>query len=172
MHIIFMVISLVGLGLFWWHRLNAAGEAVRNIADVAGRARGAARRRSFRNRAAESPFAAIDDPVVGGATVVVTMAEELGGFDGEAERRLRDALRPVAKGEEHLDEAVIYAKWAAGHCVESSTAIRHVAPILNEALSNAERAEFLRISDIVLGGTANEAARQALLRSLRVKLKV
>lgn len=172
MHIVISVLGLLGAGLFWWYRLNAAGAAVRDIADMAGRARGAAKRRSFRNRAAESPFAAIDDPVIGAATVIIAMAEEQGAFDAEAERRLREALKPVAQNPALVDEAVIYGKWAAGQCAEASTALRHVAPLLRDTLSPAERGQLLAIAETVIDPeTEPTANRGQLLRSLAIRLE-
>ena len=70
MHILVSILGLLGAGLFWWYRLRAAGAAVRDVADMAGRARGAVKRRRFRNLAAGSPFADLDDPVVGDGKVV------------------------------------------------------------------------------------------------------
>ena len=54
MHILVSILGLLGAGLFWWYRLRAAGAAVRDVADMAGRARGAVKRRRFRNRAASN----------------------------------------------------------------------------------------------------------------------
>ena len=173
MHIVISILGLLGAGLFWWYRLRAAGAAVRDVADMAGRARGAVKRRRFRNRAAVSPFAAIDDPVVGAATVIIAMAQEQGSFDDETERRLRDALVPVASRPRLVDEAVIYGKWAAGQCAEASTALRHVAPYLRETLTATERGELLAIAETVIDpSTGTPAHREQLLRSLVARLEV
>lgn len=173
MHIVVSILGLLGAGLFWWYRLRAAGAAVRDVADMAGRARGAVKRRRFRKRAAVSPFAAIDDPVVGAATVIIAMAQEQGSFDDETERRLREALAPVASSPGLVDEAVIYGKWAAGQCAEASTALRHVSPFLRETLSSAERGELLAIAETVIDpSTGTPAHREQLLRSLVARLDV
>jgi hypothetical protein len=173
MHIIVTVLSLVGVGLFWWHRLSRAGEAARGLVDAAGRARGAAKRRKFRNKAAESPFAAIDDPIVGAATILIALQEELDGFDDAAERRLRAALGAVAPNGAIVEEAVIYGRWAAAQTAEASTALRLVGGYLAEALAAEERLELLAIAETVVPrGSGDEATRQSLLRALRTRLKV
>ncbi|WP_425416743.1 hypothetical protein [Oricola indica] len=173
MHVVITLLGLLGAGLFWWYRLRAAGVAVRTIADAAGRAHGAAKRRRFRNRAAESPFAAIDDPVVGAATVVIAMAQDQGVFDDTAEHRLRETLLPVAGSPALVDEAVIYGKWAAGQCAEASTALRHVAPYLKQTLTPAERGQLLAIAETVIDpATGTSAHREQLLRTLVARLEV
>lgn len=173
MHIVMTVLGLVGAGVFWLHRLNAAGEAVRNLSDMAGRAHGAAKRRRFRARAEESPFAAIDHPVVGAATVIIAMAQEMGRYDTTAEDRLRKALRPVAANDDLVEEALIYGKWAASQTAEASTALRHVTQYLVRTLSPAERNQLVSIAEAIIDpedGTPGR--RQQLLRSLASGLKL
>jgi hypothetical protein len=173
MHIVMTVMSLVGAGLFWWYRIHAAGNAVRELSDMAGRARGAVKRRRFRNRAAESPFAAIDDPVVGAATLIIAMAQDQGVFDDEAERRLREALLPVATDSGLVDEAVIYGKWAAGQSAEASTAIRHVAPYLAQVLTPAERGQLMTMAETVIeAATGASSGRRPQVLSLQNALKL
>ena len=173
MHIVMAVLSLVGAGAFWLYRLNAAGEAVRNLTDMAGRAHGAVKRRRFRTRAEESPFAAIDDPVVGAATVIIAMAQEMGEYDAAAEDRLRRALQPVAANDEIVEEALIYGKWAASQTVEASTALRHVTQYLVRTLTPAERNQLVSIAESIIDPEESAPAqRQQLLRSLASGLKL
>lgn len=173
MHIVMAILSIVGAGVFWWYRLNAAGEAVRNLGDMAGRAHGAVKRRRFRTRAAESPFAAIDDPVIGAATVIIAMAQEMGEFDAAAEDRLRSALRPVAANADLVEEALIYGKWAASQTVEASTALRHVTQYLVQTLTPAERNQLVSIAEaIIVPSEQASAHREQLLRSLASGLRL
>jgi hypothetical protein len=122
---------------------------------------------------AADPLAAIDDPIVGAATVIISIAREQGLFDDAAERRLRDLLKSVAGSPERANEAVIYGKWAAERCADTNTALRHVAPFLKQTLTPAERGQLLAIAETVIDpATGTPARREQLLRSLVARLAV
>ncbi len=172
MHILLALVGILGAAAFWWYRLRNISEAASEIADVAGRVRGTIRRRNLRNKAAQSPFTAIDNPVVGGATIMIAIATECGRFDANAEQALREGLAAVA-GPELIDEAVVYGKWATGQVAEASTAVKLVSPLVASRLTMQEREEFLAMTaGAARAGGADEAMLREQLRRLRQQLEL
>ena len=121
MHIILLVLSALAGLAFWIYRLRAAGSAARDALGAAQATKGYVTRRRIAGRVAFSPIAAIDDPVVAGATWT-----RLGVSEVEWEGR-REAVRAFfarEAGEAAADEAVTYAEWAARQDVDGRKAER------------------------------------------------
>lgn len=171
MHVLLVIIGALGAGLFWWYRIRAASDAAGEVVDAAQRARGAIVRRNFRNKAAESPFSAIDDPIIGAATIIISMAAEQGAFDARAEKCLREELVRVARSGDIVEEAVIYGKWASEQAVDASTPMRLISPMLNDMLTPEEREELIAIAGRVLtAAEGNRTLGTQLIKALRIRL--
>lgn len=169
MHILMMVLGAIGAGVFWWYRMRDAANIAGEVVDKAQRLRGAHKRKKFRDSAAKSPYAAIDDPVVAAVSAIIVMAEDCGGFDAAAEERLKESFEPIASSE-LIEEAVIYGKWAEKQGIEMSGALRLVGPSLCEMLNIDEREDVIKIASNVLV-EQNSRERNAL-KLLRQKLNL
>ena len=112
MHILIILIGLMGGAAFWWYRVRYLSEAAGEFADAVGRVRGSIRRKQLRKQAELSPLAAIDDPVVAAATLIVAVAVEGVPMTPVRENAILAAISGIASAKK-ADEAIIYGKWAA-----------------------------------------------------------
>ncbi|MCI5077633.1 hypothetical protein [Oricola sp.] len=171
MHILVLILGAVAAAGFWWYRIRAAGQVAGEVVDAAQRARGAITRKRFRDKANKSPYTAIDDPVVAAATLIIAMAEDQGRFDDRAEASLREALGPVSRDAELVEEAIVYGKWAAAQSVDASTPMRLISPYLVETLSVEEREQLMAIAEHVMAASGGDrGAQERLIDRLRNRL--
>ncbi|MEM9574538.1 MAG: hypothetical protein AAF870_04825, partial [Pseudomonadota bacterium] len=134
MHILVMVLGVVGAAGFWFYRMRDAGRAAGEVIDSAQRFRGAVKRKRFRDKAAQSPFVAIDDPVLAAITSVIAIAAECGTWNENTKSKLNEVFLSVTD-ETAIEEAVIYGEWAVKQVTEMSSALRHLGPILANMLT-------------------------------------
>lgn len=170
MHIVMIVIGLLaGLG-FWWYRIRAANNAANEVVDAVGRVRGSFRRKKIRNQNRLSPLTAIDDPVIGGATVLAALVMDDVAMSGEREAAIRSEIGDLVS-EAKADEAVIYGKWAAEQIDDASLVIDKVAPFLAGKLYENEKHGLMVMAGNVVEATGPELPMAAQrLRRLRQKL--
>lgn len=142
MHILLALLGIVGGGLFWWYRVRTLGDAASDVIDTAGKARGYLRRRKIRTQHEHSPLTAIDDPVLAAATVIFSIISEDTPVTDSHYEAVRDAIIDISDPAK-ADEAVIYAKWAAGQIDDTVTVIEKTSPFLRQRLNEAEKRELI-----------------------------
>ncbi|KAG1651775.1 hypothetical protein GQR58_026806 [Nymphon striatum] len=130
--------GVIAAGGFWFYRMRDAGRAAGEVIDKAQRVKGAINRKRFRDKAAQSPFVTIDDPVLAAVTSVIAIAAECGTWNETTKSKLKDTFISVSNKED-LEEAVIYGEWAVKQTTEMSGALRHTGPILASMLSADQR---------------------------------
>lgn len=170
MHILLALIGILGAAAFWWYRMKFISDTANEVIDQVGRVRGQMRRKKMRQKASIAPVTAIDDPVTAAATIIAAIAmDELPMDDArdEAFRREVSLIADPAK----LDEALVYAKWAAGQIDNPETVIDHGARFLSGRLDEHEKLELLDMAGKVAGagGNAPESLPRLVMR-LRQKL--
>ncbi len=142
MHIVFMVLGAVAGAAFWWYRLKMANDALSDAYDAVTTLRGNFRRRKLRQKAEESPVAAIDDPVLAAATILQSVASN----EAPVSKKVNDLIHEFISGlttPQNTEEALIYARWAVSRVVETPMVIDRVAPLLNARLNDAEKEELI-----------------------------
>ena len=170
MPVLLTILGIIAGAAFWWYRMRDAGRAAGEIIDTAQRVRGSIKRRNFRMKAGQSAFTAIDDPVVGAATLIVALAEEAQARDPALDDALKAALAGVSSPDA-AEEAVIYGRWALKDIPEASTAFRLVSPMICERLSVDEREQLVAMARGVVEPFAeNTGALRAGLTTLRQRL--
>ena len=108
MHILLAILGVLGAGAFWYFRLKSMGQAASEIADTAGRVRGAYNRRQFRKKVEASTIDAIDDPRVAATVFLVAIASADGRMSDHAEATIKTDMRSVM-GVANPDEDLIFA---------------------------------------------------------------
>lgn len=172
MPILITILGIIAGAGFWWFRMKNAGQAAGEIIDTAQRIKGHVKRKNFRTKAGQSSFAAIDDPVIGAATIILAIAEDCDAADPALASRLQQALVPVSNAEA-AEEAVIYGQWAVKDTAEATSAIRIISPLINDRLSVNEREQFVLLAQsVVAGGAHNASALKLAIKSLRQKLSL
>jgi hypothetical protein len=170
MHILVMIAGIVAAGCFWWYRVQYMSKAAGEVADAVGRVRGNMRRSALRKKSAISPIAAIDDPVTAASTVVLAIASEDMAVSDEMEKRLRDKIAVIAASENQIDEAVIYAKWAADQVADVSIVIDKIAFLLKDRLHREEKEELVAMAQSVALPDERHAMFGRRIETLRRKL--
>ncbi len=168
MHIILGVLGIVAAIGIWWWRIKYIGEAANEVADRAGRVRGHFRRKKLRAKAAESPITAIEDPVVAAATILISIYSEDGPFLPEVEENIRQTIGGIAGSEGALDEAMIYAKWAASQVDDTLLVIDRAGRFLNSKLNETEKEQLISLVNSV---TSDPGLRPKLYKIRMDKLR-
>ena len=170
MHILLMILGVIGAAGFWYYRMRDAGRAAGEVIDTAQRVKGAVKRKKFRDKAAQSPFAAIDDPVLAAVTSVIAISAECETWNDSTKSKLEEVFLSVSD-KAALEEAVIYGEWAVKQVTEMSGAIRHLGPILASMLSVEQREDLMGMAAQILPQTGeSDRIREKGLNMLRQKM--
>lgn len=145
MPVVFIVIVMVVAGVLWWYRRKMIKEAADDVADVLGRVRGSVRRERLEGKDEMSALTAIDDPVVAAATLILAIATDGPHLTKERERALRKVIAGVA-AQGRVDDAIDYARWAAGRVGDAGVVIDTLAPLLHERLNEAEKSDLITMA--------------------------
>lgn len=141
MHITLLILAILGGAALWWYANRAArgqsGQASRRLGPPEGQKRLAA-------RGAHAALAAIDDPVVAAATLLVAISTDDVPFSPERETTLREVLAEIADAAK-VDGAVTHAKRAAGEIDEATIVIDSLAPLLASRLDDGEKEGVIRM---------------------------
>lgn len=140
MHFLGLLVGVLGAGAFWWYRLKMMGDAASEIADMAGRAKGAYRRKKIRSANQESPIAAIEDPLTACAVLLYHVLENPQTTPAQ-DTFVQDLLTPLADATTVL-EASVYGRWAANQDVEPRRATRLLCDKLNDWLNPDEKRDI------------------------------
>lgn len=143
MHIILAVFGVLGAAAFWWYRLKIMSEAASEAADAIGKVRGSLRRSKLRKKAALAPVAAIDDPVIAAATVILAIAAEDAVVSEALEMRVRAEIGAIAANEKQLEEAIVYAKWATDQVADVPSVIDKSTQLLKPRLDEHEKEQLI-----------------------------
>jgi len=170
MHIVVIILGILGAGAFWWYRLKMMNDAAGEIVDTVGRVRGSMRRKKIRQQNELSPLTAIDDPVVAAATLIAAIVTDDVALNPNRESALRKETESVADPAK-VDEAMIYAKWAAGQIDDASTVIDKLGPFLARKLSEAEKMDLVAMARrVALTEGPPLASLDQRMRRLRQKI--
>lgn len=172
MHIVMTVLGVVAAFGFYWFRLRASRDAIEDVVDVAGRARGAYKRRQFRNKVEGSSLTAIDDPRTAAVVMAVAVASRDGHLGSEEEAvltRLMASVLEISDPEEEL----IFAKWVARENPDPNNISLRLGKLWTARLTMDERQELVDlVQDVsVAGGPLTHLQIEAIDR-LRSRLHI
>lgn len=135
------------IGVVVWHsRLRAAKHIFDEAADGLGRAKGAYNRKKFQKKANLSPLMSIDDPVLGAAVLLVSLAEIRLPLSSADEGKLAELLEDKT-GLENAEEHIAYARWACREVPDVNQVIRRLRPLWKERLSPDEREDLVSMAE-------------------------
>jgi uncharacterized tellurite resistance protein B-like protein len=170
MHILIAVFGIMAAGAFWWYRLKMMNDAAGEVASQVGRVQGHFRRQKLRKKAAVSPVAAIDDPVVAAATVMMSIATGDKPTTDEMMARIRSAISPIAASEAKSEEAVTYAKWATDQVADVPTVIDLTTALLTTRLDESEKEDFVAMVQSIVPKQERHPMYASRIDRLRRKL--
>lgn len=172
MPVTFIVIVLLVAGVLWWYRRKMIKEAADDVADVLGRVRGSVRRERLEGKDEMSALTAIDDPVVAAATLILAIATDGPRMTREREQALGEVIAGVA-AQSRADDAIDYAKWAAGRVDDAGVVIDTLTPLLRERLDEAEKSDLITMARrVATAGGPPLPMLETRMHKLRQKLGV
>ncbi|MBA1154995.1 hypothetical protein [Microvirga mediterraneensis] len=104
-------------------------------------ARGAYRRKRFRNKAENSPIEAVDDPAAAAVAMLIALASERGTLSPATEQAIKAEMEQVM-GLTPVDEVFTFAKWVAEHATDSNTLSLRFSRLWLAALQPSERMDL------------------------------
>lgn len=170
MPILLAVIGALGAAAFWYYRLRDVGHAAGEIVDVAQRARGAYRRKKFRNKAESSPIEAVEDPAAAAVAMLIGLASERGSLSIPAEEAIKAEMQHVM-GLPNIVETFTFAKWVAGHATDPNTLSLKFSKLWLAALEPSQREDIYEMARRVIEADGEPTVSQTgSLRTLRDRL--
>ncbi len=160
--------AVAGIGVWYW-RIKILGEAANDIADLAGRARGAYRMNRFKKKADGATLNAVDDPALAAAILLYAVANEDKASLYKSEPEIRRLMTPVVSG--NLDELLIYAQWAASEVIDPRNLVRRFKPLWLDRLTVAERQQLVGMAEAIIAQSPRpESGQLATIDTLRTTL--
>ena len=152
--------ALAGIGV-WYYRIKMLGDVGSDIADLAGRARGAYRMNRFRKQADAATLNAVDDPALAAAIFLYALASEDKASLFKSEPEIRRVMTPIVRNE--LDDLLAYAQWAAREVVDPRDLVRRFRPLWRDKLTLMERQQFVGMAEAVIAQSGSPDANQLQL---------
>jgi len=142
MHIVLTLLGVVGAFSYYWFVIRNASNAVGEIADAAGRARGAYRRNQFRKKADSATINAIDDPRTAAVVMAVAVASCEGDMTAEQDAALTDAMTNMLNVRDPVEE-MTFAKWAVREVSDPNNISMRLHRLWTSSLDMRERQELI-----------------------------
>jgi hypothetical protein len=168
MHFLILIGGAVLAVAVWYFRFRGPA-AVGDVVDAAGNLKGAYNRRKFRKKAEGSTLSAIDDPALGAAVYLVSLAEAGAGLGPKEEEAIAAWLKDVA-GYGDPVEALTFAKWAAREVVDVNEVLRRLTPLWRERLDTKRRQELVAAAISISAIRGPDVAQAEALRRLRERI--
>jgi uncharacterized tellurite resistance protein B-like protein len=151
--------------------MKAAGEAVTDAADMAGRIWGKYKRKKFLNRVDDSPLAVIDDPATAAVVLMHVVAAEDGALGPAKEEAIKHEVIETMKIADAA-ELLTFGKWTASHAIESKGIMMRYGKLWLDGLSKHERNDLVSMVERVMlaGQDVMSSDQRARLDFLRQRL--
>ena len=152
MHILAALGAVLGVLVFILFRMQQAANAARDIADVAGDARGLFRRWGWRRKLAKHPLETIDDTREAAAAMMVAVAQA----DGAITERERIAItgemtKRVGATAAQAEELLARARWAVQDRSDAAEVFRRLTPLVQRTCGPTERSDLMEMLGSVAG---------------------
>lgn len=161
---VFAIIGFLAAAGFWLWRMRMAGEAARELSNMASDVLGAARALGFRRRANTHPVESIDDPDLAMTGIAMAFLE----LDGLPSREDQQALavsltRQMASTRTKVEEMMIVGRWLVNECHGPQPAIARLAKRLARIDNGAFQTLLPILNDIgTRAGGLSDRQRDAL----------
>lgn len=170
MPVLLALLGALGAAAFWYYRLRDVGRAAGEVVDAAQRARGAYRRKQFRQKAESSAIDAVDDPAAAAVAMLIGLASERGSLSRAAEEAIKAEMRHVM-GLPNIVETFTFAKWVADHAMDPNTLSLKFAKLWVSRLDEAQRADVYAMAGrVVAADGAPTHGQIGALKALRDRL--
>ena len=167
MHFLILIGGALLAVAVWYFRFRGPA-AVGDVVDAAGNLKGAYNRRKFRKKAEGSTLSAIDDPALGAAVYLVSLAEAGAGLGPKEEEAIAVWVKDVA-GYGDPVEALTFAKWASREVVDVNEVAHRLTPLWRE-LDTKPRQELVAAAISITAIRGPDVAQAEALKRLRERL--
>jgi uncharacterized tellurite resistance protein B-like protein len=152
------VLAAVGI---WYYRIKMLGDVGRDVADLAGRARGAYRMHKFKQKADGATLNAIDEPALAAAVFLYALANEDKASLYKSVPAIRSSMALVANASD-LDDMLAYAEWAARDVLDPRDLVPRFKTLWREKLAADERRQFIGMAETVVAASPYPEPSQTL----------
>ena len=161
------ILAAVGI---WYYRIKMLGDIGSDVADLAGRARGAYRMRKFKQKADGATLNAIDEPALAAAVFLYALANEDKTSLYKSVPSIRTSMALVANASD-LDDMLAYAEWAARDVLDPRDLVRRFKALWRQSLAADERRQFIGMAETIVAASPQPEPSQALaIDALRTSL--
>ena len=172
MHIILAIAGIAAAFGYYWFAFRRTRDAVDDVVDMAGRARGAYKRRQFKNKVEASSLTAIGDPRTAAVVMAIAVASRDGHLGAEEEATLRDKMNSVL-GVDNEDEEITFAKWVVQENQDPNNISLRLGKLWTGSLSMQERQDFVDlVSDVAQAGGHLSHLQVEAIDRLRSRLHI
>ncbi|TRW98293.1 hypothetical protein FNJ84_05810 [Paracoccus sp. M683] len=167
---VFAIIGALAAAGFWIWRIRMAGEAARELGNMANDVLGAARALGFRRRANTHPADSIDDPELAITATAMAFLELDGLPSREDQQALAQSLtKQLASTRTKIEEMMIVGRWLVNECNGPQPAITRLA----KRLARLDRGAFQTLLPVLndigqRAGGLSDRQRDALADIARV----
>lgn len=145
------IIGLVGIiiaAYFWANRVRNAGNIARDIADMAGDVKLAARRFGFSRRADVHPVESIEDPNIAAAAIADAFVSLDDLPSKDQQKHMMDQLRAVLDvDQDTAQELVVLGTWLVNECGGPLQAVTRITKKLYRLEGSSALTPVLQILD-------------------------
>lgn len=170
MHIVLSILGVLGGLAFWYYRMKYIGGAAREVADAAGKMRGAYNRRKFRKKVEGSPLTAIDDPQTAASVMCIAIMELAAPLTEKSEEILRNELAKTIEVQDP-EEMVTFSKWVVDQSSDPYNVARHFSKLWRSTLDDGQAQVFLSMAQRLAAVDGEPTSDQrAVLEKLKERL--
>ena len=167
MHILAALGAILGVLVFILFRMQQAANAARDIADVAGDARGLFRRWGWRRKLAKHPLETIDDAREAATAMMVAVAQADGGItERERVAITGEMTKRFGATREQAEELLARARWAVQDRSDPAEVFRRLTALVQRTCGPTERSDLIEMLDAVASadGRADAIVTQDIAR--------
>ena len=146
MHILFGILTVVGVIIYIIIRLNRVNQAGRDIVETASDVKNLVRRSRWKASASSAPLAEIEDPRLAATVSMLAIAK----VDGELTERQRAAITEHLQDTLKMDQAesedmIAEARWMIQDLSDLETVLRRAAKPIEARCTESERRDLIEM---------------------------
>lgn len=144
MHILVSLLGVLGMAIFILWRIQQAAYLAREVADVAGSAKGLFRRWRWRRKVNASPIDLIEDPREAASVLMIAVAQADGRISDTERQVIAHQIKKFFGASDGQAGALIaQSEWVVREGIDPSEVMRRLTPLLQKTTTSAQRGQLI-----------------------------